>query len=59
MYISYNKNLTTIKIIYLVLISVFIANINTLIKSIFELLILFLRYINPNLISKNKKITKT
>lgn len=57
-YISSNKNITGIRIVYALLIYVFIANINTLIISVIELVPFFLKYIYANQAFKNAKITK-
>lgn len=44
-------------IIHPVLINIFIANINTLIKSISKFFTLFFNYMNSNSIFKNTKLT--
>lgn len=56
--VSYDKNLATIWIIYLVLISFFITNINTLIGSFIYFFLLFSRFIYLNPTCKNLKVTK-
>lgn len=57
-HISYNGNSTALRIIYLILVDVFIANINTLVRSIIQLFTLFLGYMYLNLTFKNAKMTK-
>lgn len=58
MHIFGNKNLAIVKIIFSILISTFIANINVLRRYVIQFFALIFRYMYLNLIFKNLKMAK-